>query len=556
MEVLWSTVIGLGLRFVLSGISEVRSILVGVWEGVCLHRLTSNSPGSPDPYLAYALRLAFDVVYNPTLLSVLITVLWSVLSLLALAAGKHGHDTRRELRLQRGRSSRRVHQEPPVQQTHPEARPHVLMPALFSPRSPNAPPSPPSCFLDGETSDSMVSPVQRIVGHLPTPPETLSFDGSNDMPQIIALLPPQNATNAVIPMPTTDDNDSTPSPSVHRLSTVLEEEEDIPPSTVAEFRNELPAVAEKEEETHSDDEESFIMTLPTAEELSNSPLRQVFLRSDLLPDSHSHHTPPRPYRPSLILDRLPPLASVMDQSSTSQQPLSPQSDLDELQTPPHFTRPLQNFPSTLSDADPLQTPKHLDEELLDEADNDPLLTPARERRPLSPLPLKVPQPELELLSSSPEVVQAEALQQSLTSALKAEVSAFIAASRNSSPHDNNYTPVPVPPPPHTVSGEEEGLDVLSAGQITPTEVDSVISDAAAQVIEFKAAALREDAWAADRELERLRVALRTAEKQKKTKDAFLLKADIADLNEKIKRLHRSAEKRFFKGVSNIYRCHR
>lgn len=557
MELLPSVLIGICLRLILLKLpSEFRAILVGLWEGVCLHRLTANMPQSPDPYLAYTVRLAMDLVLNQSIVSLMITVLWSVLSLLALAASSHGYDTRKQARIQRARRSERRHHTT----TRSVPRVPIPMPALFSPRlSANEPPSPPSFFLNGE-SDSLISP-ERIHSHLPTPPDTLIHD--NETSRIIIDTTDTSSDDDEV---TTHAKDtptppvqSTPTPSIHRLSTVPEESyvETPQPTTIPEIHSENSHNAEPQQAVESLDVPSY-PSRPPSRQLSNgqpsrppsAPPRQILFRSEVSDSPRArdslaqgtavmedqHDSPD--FRPVL------PVQAIDDLRSLVLQPTSPlHSDLDPLQTPPHLR---ENLGPMSPDLDELQTPKRFDDEdLVDTDDEDPLRTPIKARQPLSPLLLSiVSEPQPDVPSASQEVAQAENMLQNLANILQAEVAAAVASSSSSTTVDNNL-PIPVPQPRPALD-EEQKLEALSTGQMTPSDLESVISDAEALAIESKAVTLREQAWQADRKLRGLKNDLDKALRMNKPREAFLLKAEIADFTKEMEKLHRSAERRFLK----------
>lgn len=106
MDITLSAITGLFLRFALRDSGQLAPVFLGIWEGVCLHYLANETPGSLDPHLAYGLRLILDVFSSSSFISALMTLLWSVLTMLILAATSlaHGHDIRKDRRRKRGLS--------------------------------------------------------------------------------------------------------------------------------------------------------------------------------------------------------------------------------------------------------------------------------------------------------------------------------------------------------------------------------------------------------------------------------------------------------------------
>jgi hypothetical protein len=86
MDLALSLAIGLCLRLTLRH-GPFRALFLGIWEGVCLYEQTQADPRSPDPYLAHSLRLFYDLAVTQSLI---VTLLWTVLTMLILSATDSG----------------------------------------------------------------------------------------------------------------------------------------------------------------------------------------------------------------------------------------------------------------------------------------------------------------------------------------------------------------------------------------------------------------------------------------------------------------------------------
>ncbi|KAK0461339.1 uncharacterized protein EV420DRAFT_1640821 [Desarmillaria tabescens] len=87
MDSIFAVIAGLGIRFALqftsgSQRSRIGPMLLGFWEGVCVHYSANASPNPGVPYLGYLLRIALDLILSDSPFSVLLTILWTLLGAL------------------------------------------------------------------------------------------------------------------------------------------------------------------------------------------------------------------------------------------------------------------------------------------------------------------------------------------------------------------------------------------------------------------------------------------------------------------------------------------
>ncbi|KAJ7593879.1 hypothetical protein C8J56DRAFT_925453 [Mycena floridula] len=472
MEIILSSfLLSICLRLALLDVQQlqIRAILVGIWEGLCLHHVLPRAPG-PDPFLALALRLFLDFLSGQTSVAIMITVLWSALSILIVAAASNGYDTRREAESQRSSRprARRSRHIDSVTVRHSSAS-QVPLPALFSPQnSATRPPSPPSIFLE-ESPSSLPNP-------LPTPPLTYD-DLSNDPHDFVIVSSTDETSTSRL---------ATPRAMIQRLSPVPEE-------SLAS----TPAL-----------EQSAMMAEDITPEFLFQPPNHILLLR--------HESSPLPS----LASSSPQAPNTWLLSSEAQQPHSP-----------------------VTDPDPLQTPRGSEAELdLGDSDHDELQTPLALTRPLSPLHLRSLPEGPDLFSQGQSVPddasEAGDLLHDIQRILQAEI--------------DNFVPIPVPGP-HVTAAQELAEPVIPSILSSPSIAESVITNAGALAIQSKAEQLRREAWDADLELQRLLAAFDLAQRKNHTKDVFLLRGDIADLKEKIAKLHRRAERRYLH-AANIARA--
>lgn len=76
---------GLGLRFVVNTTSphdfRIASTLIGLWEGVVTLHFLKKMPSSPDPYIAYGVRLFVDFMATENLTRLVLVIIWTGLGM-------------------------------------------------------------------------------------------------------------------------------------------------------------------------------------------------------------------------------------------------------------------------------------------------------------------------------------------------------------------------------------------------------------------------------------------------------------------------------------------
>ncbi|EGN99933.1 hypothetical protein SERLA73DRAFT_28936, partial [Serpula lacrymans var. lacrymans S7.3] len=72
---------GLVFRFFVDVVSSdnvrVAGTLIGLWEGLVVHHFLSRMPRSPDPYLAFGVRIFIDFLITESLSRMVMVVVWA-----------------------------------------------------------------------------------------------------------------------------------------------------------------------------------------------------------------------------------------------------------------------------------------------------------------------------------------------------------------------------------------------------------------------------------------------------------------------------------------------
>lgn len=524
MDVLLSILTGLGLRIFLGGLDEalgkVSPALLGLWEGAAIHHLSnSNKPSSSDQYLAFALRLAVDLVLTGNLQRMFIVLLWTTLGAVAAESVKPAryYESKRERRRRSSRSVParvRVYHSPitpqlsqtPLAHTPPSRPP----PRDISPQlSPSRPPSHPSFFLDGESDISSNSPQLH---YLPS----VFDEGESDSPlPKPVLLPTPPAT--LVPEGRDANNDSR-----FRLSTI---------------------------EELSGEESSRIDHLA-------------------IPGGHNAFSRPTSYAPSVATSAAPipvPNSTIRYiQRNVSHQSLVDNSDLEDMYAPladatsaplpvpnpgTQYVQPSSWRPRTPSEPDELMTPQATNWDL---TDHDELRTPSKPSKELSPLfsdqhmlpdfssakPVEPPTMPIPVPASPPPPQAPAVISSTITS------TTVVAPSNVPTPAVEYFSPA-VP------NGSELSPDVdkMSEAESAQTETDatSVITIRNAAQLYSKAELLRK--LAREKEIDRLRLVdqLTVATNQARIKDVLFLREEIRLAEIDARKLHERAARRFYKG---------
>ncbi|KAG6896805.1 hypothetical protein C0992_005955 [Termitomyces sp. T32_za158] len=182
MDTLLSIATGLAVRMFFdslnSSLGRFGPALVGLWEGVAVHyQCTTNSSSSTslDQSLAYALRIAVDFYFTLNPLRELITLLFTVLGLVASA------------NLNPTRSRRRVHHRRSAHSSvsiEYDPEPLTVFPTTIRPIRPGCPSTLPSLSLERKSRAILASPENL------TEPSTESIDGLPTFSNTSSLTPP------------------------------------------------------------------------------------------------------------------------------------------------------------------------------------------------------------------------------------------------------------------------------------------------------------------------------------------------------------------------------
>ena len=233
MDITFSLISGLFLRLAANGLKteslgKVSSAVVGIWEGVVVHQMSSRASSQLDHYLAYGVRALIDFMVTRDPRKGFMILVWTALGAFASESitPRESLGPRATKRERRTRSTR-------TRQSHTHSRRPVPNPPpnlpLFPPNlgatpavSVRKPPSAPSSFL-GADSDIALSPIPAPVHPLdlsPTRPPTglvahleKGEGPSGSKPSL--PTPPQSGSSDAY-------GNSRPTTSPHRLSTVQE----------------------------------------------------------------------------------------------------------------------------------------------------------------------------------------------------------------------------------------------------------------------------------------------------------------------------------------------
>ncbi len=538
--------------------SAVGPILLGVWEGVCLHYIATLdvSSGTSPLYLSYFLRFSLYLYLANDLLDFALIMLWAFLGILFSEAlgRKHWYDTVHERRTHT-RSRRAVYprmpsedrarslERPRIYRHHTVARPNVA--ADLPPVRPPPPvrdyapiPSAPS-VIPRAIPNSLPSPSLGGMTQRPSPPSQ-TVDSSHlsiascGVPSLYPIVevpesPPSELPSTRIDVPATrhpvtvQTESKAPILDAHsptRTCDILPATPNVPPPQPSSAA--LAAIAPLSpisiNYSHAEDIRTpapqYTASVPpiplpvmqdppsplTLSALDSAPF--IFPRAMELPE---HGSPARP-----MLFRPPPsIAQILEQDvlsatidsplrspfSPPQSPLFVADDTDPLQTPYGQQHPL---PRTYDD-DPLMTPRHLSGYVSDSDDG--------------------PDPPLPSSSQHPH-----------------------ATSENLS-----APPIPIPLPAHLARPSE---DSTAGDEPSPTQtVVSAISNSPG--LNSRAEQFRKDAWQEETRRKDLQKRHATAVRNGDQKNAFTLAMDIQESGELIKKLHERAERRYYHGEWNI-----
>ena len=494
MDVLFSTVIGFGVRLLLSSVDDnlgqISLALLGLWEAALMQH-------SHDHYLAYALRLLVDFFLTANPRRPIITLAWT-------AVGFVVAEIIRPTPRRRRTPSRIV--PPHVRAYHPPVTTQVQVtstinqqrPVVTPSLDPNRPGSPPSFFLEGDESViNANSPTDSIPRYLP------SALGSNDSDS-----PP---FEQILPTP--------PATLVTDASREGDARQQLPP--ISEASEEGSAIGDGSNRRQSScNEHQLMFGQPPASSIATAvPLT--------IPNPTMHH---------------------------SHADLAPNEDYDDLYFPsaplpvpipiPSVRAQSTQRPTTPSEPDELRTPNSVNRELTVQ---DELRTPIGPARKLSPL--------FSDHGALPETPSAPTHVLDIPFDVPASSSSIPHAEPSGSVHTKPRPAVEYSSSQAIDKGSPEpDTDKLSEAESslrTETDATSVISIRNSAQLYAVAEVFRTKAREKEADRVRLQRELSLAESEARIKDVLFLREDIRLAEIEARKLHERAVRRFYKGTYDM-----
>ncbi|PBK91405.1 hypothetical protein ARMGADRAFT_200422 [Armillaria gallica] len=505
MDTIFTAIAGLGIRFALqftsgSQRSRIGPMLLGFWEGVCVHYSANASPDPRVSYVGYLLRIALDLLLSDNIVSVFLTILWTILGVLFSEAlgTHHGHDTTHERKSSGSR--RTVYTEYTAPITSPvrrfpraEVRPGPVRPVIDR-------------IIDTTRSEDKASDVTISVpvtassiepsrpsapsSQLPTPPATLLYEvGDRQIP-----LPPNPTSSSAAP----HDQGAVDHPAQNeeasdRLESPIK---DLPPRII------IPPPPQ---------------SLSSPNILSAMPVEVPFSSSRL------NH---------LIIP--PPMLLQCESSDNESLPSGPDSDAI-----PVLLR-TEGDTGVGSNDDPLQTPVgfHTGEGVGGSVDDDPLMTPVHLRH--APALLLLDQENEESLRQDPLLIQGSSTSVGVVTAHPEPL-----ATIDEPIPVENLDAIPVPAPATVLQRTTTLPEDNSSASSSPPSITSAITSPDSPMLSSRAEALRKQAWSYEMTRKNLRTRLNKAIQQQDRAQEFILKQEIDDCNRKIDKLHERAARRHY-----------
>ena len=544
MDILFSIASGLGLRLICSNLPEpvnrLSPVCVGLWEGTLTHLLIYLNPDgaqiSTDHFLAYGIRLVVDLVLSQDPLRPVAVVLWTGVGIFLCQAmdyqSQNEHPKRRRRRRTSGTASLPPHirvYEPPVEPTSNHVSPRQGVPPHEQPSTP------PSFFLQGEESEAMnFSPA--LVPPPPTDPSSLPPRPPSAIAPLLEAASdggPSQIVPASLPTPPATslsaDVDKEPSDSGGRLSTIVEAPSGEEASTFAAVNKGEPSrdVSKNIAPVETKDPEQ-----DTSRKVDSVPLP--------VPDPYTRLSRHKTTVPQ-VASRTPVAGAVSPAIVTNVNPV----------TAKLLLRPYNSDDEVISDE--LQTPlnpvaRALLEDDVDnvfsENENDELQTPPMLKADgqLSPLSLPV---QVRLTDATTRLSQGN-----------------VRYIESGDDHDLRHLTILNPPrraASQSIDAVVESTNVtvprdslLMTSESTLSSPNSETASSKLSDIGLKELYSHGDEWrkkAREEEmrLSELRMQYNKAVEEKRVKDAFMLKGQIAETIETIEKLHEKAAKRYYKG---------
>ncbi|KAK0455058.1 hypothetical protein EV421DRAFT_1896946 [Armillaria borealis] len=499
MDSIFTAIAGLGIRFALqftsgSQRSRIGPMLLGFWEGVCVHYSANASPNPRVSYLGYLLRIALDLLLSDNIFSVLLTILWTILGVLFSEAlgTHHGHDTTRE---RKSSGSRRT--------VYTEYTAPITSPVRRLPRA--------------EVRPGLVRPViDRIIDT--TRSEARAPDVSISVPVVVGSI---ESSRPSAPSP------QLPTPPATLLDEVGDRQ--IPLSPNPTFSSAAPHDhgAIDHPESSIKDSPPRIIIPPPPQLLSSPNILSAMPVEVPFSSSRLGH---------LIIP--PPMLLQCESSDNESLPTGPDSDATPLMLRAGGDIGVGN------DDDPLQTPVgfHNGEGVGSSVDDDPLMTPVHLRHPLALLLLD--QENEESLRQDPLFIQGSSTFVGVVAAHAPPDPAPLATIDEPIPVEN-LDAIPVPAPATVLQRTTALPEDHSSSSSSPPSITSAITSPDSPMLSSRAEALRKQAWSYEMTRKNLRTRLNKAIQQQDRAQEFILKQEIDDCNREIDKLHERAARRHY-----------
>ena len=526
MDVVVAIVAGLSSRLFLNNVDDPLRALTPAILGLCegaIVRYLSNRTSSVDHYLAYGLRIVVDLLFTQNITRMLLVLLWTVIFVIALEAISPTPRRRETKRSRRSAHPATIHTSRPQQlaNTPPSHPPLTHTPPYYSQNDlnsistpalqhPSRPPSPPSFFLEGDTDTNIISPLsEQQLEYVPEPNSPTYASSSGVAP---LSTPPG--------MQVIDAQESDHTLSHHRLSTIQELSSDETTNVdrtdqrVEPDRARTPGIHTTYDKANTSYAHSIATSAPLP--VPNATYIRPPYRN-IPDDDHPNSLNSSP--DSVLSAPLPvPNAALRSQLSSGWN-AGAASETDELRTPgAHYWE--------LTDQDELRTPPGGQKEL------SPLFPDQQLPAGFNVTPEIPPAVDEISLSLIPVVDHGINLPSSAITAISTLVNSSVECF------------------PKVVNDQDPDLDKLSESETLQTEnAESVMSPVGNSVEQFsRGQFFRQEAWQEEKQRIDLENKLKAALREARIRDALFLREEIRVLEERTKKLHEKAARRFFKGV--------